>query len=104
MPEIGTSGLMSGEGKRACWCRALPRLYPPVAESSPAENCETNPAPPESSIVSIKIRTRHPRRRSSFQRAHREFRSYLAASMHRTSRRVSYNENLLQATRANDTL
>src|ERR1700704_3260834 len=28
MPEIGTSGLMSGEGKRAYWYRALPRLYP----------------------------------------------------------------------------
>jgi hypothetical protein len=27
MLEIGTSGLMSGEGKRAYWHRALPRLY-----------------------------------------------------------------------------
>jgi hypothetical protein len=77
---------------------------PSVAESSPVENCETNPAPPESSIVSIKIRTRHPRRRFSCLRARRGFRSYFAASLHRTSRRLSYNENLLQATRANDTL
>ena len=28
MPEIGTSGLMSGDGKRvACYNRARPRLY-----------------------------------------------------------------------------
>jgi hypothetical protein len=70
---------------------------PPAAEASPTQNCETNPAPPEPSIVSIKIRARHPRRRASFQRAHRGFRFHFAPRR-LAIRRLSYNENLLQAT------
>jgi hypothetical protein len=86
----------------------------PAAESSPTENCETNPGPqvpaePRASAsgpepaASIKIRNHHPHRRSSFQRAHRGYRFYLAARP-RSAGRLSYNENLPQATSANDTL
>jgi len=70
---------------------------PPAAEASPTQNCETNPAPPEPSIVSIKIRTRHPRRRTAFQRPRFGFRFHLAPRR-LAIRRLSYNENLLQAT------
>jgi hypothetical protein len=82
---------------------------PPPAESSPTENCETNPgtqAPTEprasasgpKPVVPIEIRTRHTPRRSSFQRARRGYRFYLAVRR-RTAGRLSYNESLLQATR-----
>jgi hypothetical protein len=35
MLEIGTSGLMSGEGKRAIWHGAFLRLYPPLEYAAP---------------------------------------------------------------------
>jgi hypothetical protein len=82
----------------------------PAAESTPTQNCETNPdSEPRASasglepLVSIKIRNHHPHRRSLFQRAHRGYRFYLAARR-RSAGRLSYNENLPQATSANDTL
>jgi hypothetical protein len=70
---------------------------PPAAEASPTQNCETNPAPPEPSPVSIKIRTHHPLRRTAFQRARRGFRLN-SAPRRLAIRRLSYNEYLLQAT------
>ncbi len=96
---------------------------PSPAESSPTQDCETNPAPRECEtnpdprflqsrgasasgpepLVSIKIRNHHPHRRCSFPRAHRGYRFYLAARS-RSAGRLSYNENLPQATSANDTL
>ena len=40
MPEIGTSGLMSGEGKRAYGRRALPRLYPFLLSAIARPECQ----------------------------------------------------------------
>ena len=88
-----------------------PEVSTQPADSEPPQNCETNPAPPDlrdateprasasgpAPGVSIKIRPHHPRRRASFQRAHRGFRFYFAPRR-LAIRRLSYNEKLLQAT------
>jgi hypothetical protein len=80
-------------------------------DSEQPQNCETNPALPDlrdateprasasgpEPVVSIKIRARHPLRRTAFQRAHRGYRLYFAPRRI-AIRRLSYNENLLQAT------
>ena len=80
-------------------------------DSEPSQNCETNPAPPDlrdateprasasgpEQVVSIKIRMRHPRPRTSFQPPRRGFRFHLAPRGI-AIRRLSYNENLPQAT------
>jgi hypothetical protein len=81
----------------------------PVADSSPTQNYETNPAPnpappdppqppAEPRASASGFHTQHPRRR-----AHRGYRFYLAARR-RAAGHLSYNEDLLQAASANDKL